>query len=324
MTRNILLTGGCGYIGSVLTKALSERGYFVRVVDAQWFGNFHTNLSKNVQLLKKRVDEITAADLDSVDTVIHLANIANDPGVELNPTLSWEINTLHLTELLQKCKNATVETFINASSGSVYGIKEQEKVTEDLELLPISTYNKTKMVAERICLSFSKDFRIVNVRPATVCGLSPRMRFDVVVNMFVLQAFKNGRIEVLGGNQVRPNIHIDDMVLVYLHLLNEGQDVIGSINAGFENISILEIAKLVSRHIPCEIVVKDSNDPRSYRQDSTKLINSGFLPKKNVIDAIEEISEKLQSGLLVDDLRWHTVAMMKKLKLDKSLVAKAH
>lgn len=324
MTRNILLTGGCGYVGSVLADALSDRGYFIRIVDSQWFGNFHTNPSKNIQILKKRVDEIIAVDLESIDTVIHLANIANDPGVELNPTLSWEINTLHLTELLQKCKNSTIETFINASSGSVYGIKEQEKVTEDLDLLPISTYNKTKMVAERICLSYSNDFRIVNVRPATVCGLSPRMRFDVVVNMFVLQAFKNGHIEVLGGNQIRPNIHIDDMVSVYLHLLNEGRDITGNLNAGFENISVLEIAQLVSKSIPCEIIIKDSNDPRSYRQDSTKLLTTGFSPKKNVKIAIEEISEKLQSGKLVDNLRWHTVAMMKELKLDFNYASKAN
>jgi len=322
MTRNILLTGGCGYVGSVLADALSIQGYFIRIVDSQWFGNFHNNPSKNIQILKKRVDEITDVDLESIDTVIHLANIANDPGVELNPTLSWEINTLHLTELLQKCKSSKVETFINASSGSVYGIKEQEKVTEDLELLPISTYNKTKMVAERICLSYSNDFRIVNVRPATVCGLSPRMRFDVVVNMFVLQAFKDGRIEVLGGNQIRPNIHIDDMVSVYLHLLNKGRDITGNLNAGFENISVLEIARLVSQSIPCEIIIKESNDPRSYRQDSTKLLTTGFSPKKNVKMAIKEISEKLQSGELVDNLRWHTVAMMKELKLDFSLASK--
>jgi nucleoside-diphosphate-sugar epimerase len=225
----------------------------------------------------------------------------------------------HLAQLLQKCRISAIDTFINASSGSVYGVKVDDKVTEDLELIPISAYNKTKMVAERIVLSYQDYFRVVNVRPATVCGFSPRMRFDVVVNMFVLQAFQNQKIIVLGGSQVRPNIHIEDMISVYVHLINEGKQVKGDINAGFENLKIVDIAKLVAKHMECEIVIKESNDPRSYRQDSTKLINSGFSPKKGVREAIFEIHERLKSGTLKDDTLWHTVSTMKSLGLDQKV-----
>ena len=319
MTHRILLTGGCGYVGTPLAQTLESLGYFVRIVDSQWFGNFHNEKTNNIEVIKKRVDQIDESDLNGIDTVIHLANIANDPGVELNPVLSWEVNTLHLAQLLQKCRISAIDTFINASSGSVYGVKVDDKVTEDLELIPISAYNKTKMVAERIVLSYQDYFRVVNVRPATVCGFSPRMRFDVVVNMFVLQAFQNQKIIVLGGSQVRPNIHIEDMISVYVHLINEGKQVKGDINAGFENLKIVDIAKLVAKQMECEIVIKESNDPRSYRQDSTKLINSGFSPKKGVREAIFEIHERLKSGTLKDDTLWHTVSTMKSLGLDQKV-----
>lgn len=319
MSKKILLTGGCGYVGTPLAQALESLGCFVRIVDAQWFGNFHNQTTEGIEIVKKRIDQIDEIDLNGIDTVIHLANIANDPGVELNPVLSWEVNALHLTELLQKCKKSNIDTFINASSGSVYGVKEDDKVTEDLELVPISTYNKTKMVAERIVLSYQDSFRVVNVRPATVCGFSPRMRFDVVVNMFTLQAFQNRKIQVLGGNQVRPNIHIEDMVGVYVHLIGEGKQVCGNINAGFENLKVIDIATLVSKQNDCEIVIKESNDPRSYRQDSTKLIDSGFSPKKGVKEAISEILDKLESGRLKDDNLWYTVSTMKSLGLDQKV-----
>lgn len=313
--QKILVTGGCGYVGTPLTKKLLDNGYFVKVVDTQWFGNHLGDNQENLIVEKREVSSLTSCDLEGIDTVIHLANVANDPGVELNPTLSWEINTLDLTKLLQACAKSKVRNFINASSGSVYGVKVEERVTEDLELLPISIYNKTKMVAERICLSYKDSFRVVNVRPATVCGFSPRMRFDVVVNMFVLQAHTKGEITVLGGDQIRPNIHISDMVDVYLHLLNNENLISGNINAGFENMKVLEIAELVSEIVGCKIIQKESNDPRSYKQDSTKLLQSGFKPKHSVRDAILDINERLDSKLLFDMPQWHTVSMMKELNL---------
>lgn len=311
----ILVTGGCGYVGSTLVPRLAEAGHAVRVIDLQWFGNQLPNL-ESIHVVRKSIESIDHEDLDGIDSIVHLANIANDPSVELNPVLSWEVNTLHLVQLLELAKTANIKNFFYASSGSVYGVKKEEKVIEDLSLMPISVYNKTKMVAERICLSYSPDMRIVCIRPATVCGYSPRMRFDVVVNMFALQAFTQGKIKVLGGNQVRPNIHIDDMCGVYEHFL-ANETLKGIYNAGFENISVLDIAKTIANKYGSELEIAPSNDPRSYRQDSSKLISSGFLPKKTVADAIDEVWQRLSDGSLKDHENWHTVAAMRKLGLGK-------
>ena len=272
---NILITGGCGYIGTLLTQQLLDDGHSLTVVDTQWFGNF---LSKHprLEILKIDVRETDLIPLDEVDVVIHLANIANDPSVELNPNLSWEVNVLASQQLADKCVRAGVKQFIYASSGSVYGIKEEYNVTEDLPLVPISVYNKTKMVSERIFLSYKEDMQIHCIRPATVCGFSPRMRLDISVNMLTFQALKNKKITVFGGNQTRPNINIKDMVRVYQHFLSKRNISSGCYNAGFENISILDIAKAVVSKVPAEIIVTESNDPRSYRQSSEKLIQTGF------------------------------------------------
>ncbi len=306
----ILVTGGCGYVGSVLVPKLLSGGHDVLVIDDQWFGNFlptHPALT----ITKKTIESINEGDLRGVEVVMHLANVANDPSVEINPTFSWEVNVLHTTQFLELCRRSgSVKKFMYASSGSVYGVKSEPNVTEDLALVPISAYNKTKMSAERVCLSYANDFEVFCIRPATVCGVSPRMRFDVVVNMFVMQAFMKNQITVLGGDQVRPNIHIEDMAAVYIHFLNCHGLMSGTYNAGFENISVMDIAKMVQERFRVEINIKPSNDPRSYRQDSTKLVKTGFERKKSVSNAIDEIATKLQSGELKDDERWHTVRWM--------------
>ncbi len=306
----ILVTGGCGYVGSVLVPKLLGNGHEVLVIDDQWFGNFLPS-NPALKVTKKTIANIDTEDLRGVEIVIHLANVANDPSVEINPTFSWEVNVLHTTQFLELCRRSgSVKKFMYASSGSVYGVKSEPNVTEDLELVPISAYNKTKMSAERVCLSYENDFEVFCIRPATVCGVSPRMRFDVVVNMFVMQAFLKNQITVLGGDQVRPNIHIEDMAGVYIHFLNSNELTSGTYNAGFENISVLDIAKMVQARFKVEVDVKPSNDPRSYRQDSTKLLKTGFEPKKSVANAIDEIATELKSGELKDDQRWHTVRWM--------------
>ncbi len=311
----ILVTGGCGYKGTVLTQKLLEQGNDVTVVDTQWFGN-HLEDHARLEIIKGDVRETDKIPLDGVDTVIHLANIANDPGVELNPSLSWEVNVLATQQLADKSVRSGVQQFIFASSGSVYGIKEEAQVTEDLPLVPISVYNKTKMVAERVLLSFQKDIQIHCIRPATVCGWSPRMRLDVSVNMLTLQALKNGVITVFGGQQTRPNIHIQDMIAVYQHFLENPNLDSGCYNAGFENISILDIAQQVVKKIPAEIQVTDSNDPRSYRQNSGKLMATGFLPQYSVADAIDDVINRYKDGRLVDSDQCYTVRWMKQLNLD--------
>lgn len=310
----VLVTGGCGYVGSRLIPRLLDLGIRVRVLDTQWFGN-HLGSREGLEVL---LGDVRYADDDcfrNVRKVIHLANIANDPGVELNPSLSWEVNVLATQMLIEKSIKHGVNQFIYASSGSVYGIKSEDRVTEDLELVPISVYNKTKMVAERVLMSYAPLLPVHIIRPATVCGFSPRMRLDVSVNMLTMQAFKSERVTVFGGEQTRPNIHIEDMCRVYEHFLeNEGLPS-GPYNAGFENISIFEIAQKVRRHIDCEISVSESNDPRSYRQDSQKLLKTGFAPKFSVDDAIEQMVSMWKSGELVDDDSWYTVKTMKKLGL---------
>ena len=310
----ILITGGCGYKGSVLIPQLLDIGHEIINIDTQWFGNYlkqHPNLS-NIKLDIRNLEQIP---LNEVDTIIHLANIANDPAVELNPNLSWEINVLASQQLADKAMRNGIKQFIFASSGSVYGIKEELNVTEDLPLVPISTYNKTKMVAERILLSYKDSMRIHCIRPATVCGISPRMRLDVSVNLLTYQALSKGKITVFGGNQTRPNIHIKDMANVYIHFLKNSNIESGSYNAGFENISILDIAKCVTKHINAEIEITKSNDPRSYRQDSSKLLNTGFRPKYSIDNAVKEIKNAYHKNLLPIGENCYTVKWMKKLKL---------
>jgi nucleoside-diphosphate-sugar epimerase len=313
----LLVTGGCGYKGSVLVPLLLADGHEVISVDTQWFGNHlpgHPQLT-NLQLDIRNTD---AMPLEGVDAVIHLANIANDPAVELNPTLSWEVNVLAGQQLADRAVRAGVKQFLFASSGSVYGVKNEPNVTEDLTLVPISVYNKTKMVAERVFLSYGDRMQVHCIRPATVCGLSPRMRLDVSVNMLTYQALKNGRITVFGGDQTRPNIHIQDIANVYRHFLAHPEIASGCYNAGFENISILTIAEMVKSKLGAEIIVSASNDPRSYRQDSSKLLATGFKPSHTVADAIEEIAEAYGKEKLPDGDSCYTVKWMKHLDLAAS------
>lgn len=310
--KNILVTGGCGYTGTLLTRALLEAGHKVTVFDTQWFGN-HLEAHPSLTVVKGNIRNVDSIPLDGIETVFHLANIANDPAVDLEPTLSWEVNVLAAMQMADRCVRKGVKQFVFASSGSVYGLKSEDRVTEDLELVPISVYNKTKMVAERVLLSYADKMQVQCVRPATVCGYSPRMRLDVAVNMLTFQALKNKRITVFGGDQTRPNIHILDLIDVYLHFLANPQIASGCYNAGFENISILDIANRVTDVIPAEVVVSESNDPRSYRLDSSKLLATGFKPKRSVGQAIREMIELYQQGILTDNEKSHTVKWMMKL-----------
>ena len=307
--QHILVTGGCGYKGTVLIPKLIARGYQVTVVDTLWFGNFlepHKNLSV-LQVDTRNTNDIP---IRNVDTIIHLASIANDPCGDLNPKLTWEVGALATMQLADKAVRSGVKQFIYASSGSVYGVKKEDQVTEDLELKPISEYNKTKMVAERALLSYGDKMVVQIVRPATVCGYSSRMRLDVSVNMLTLQALANGVITVFGGNQTRPNIHIDDITDVYLHLIDQGDSMQGIYNAGFENMSILDIATMVAKHVPAEIKITESNDPRSYRVNSDKLLATGFVPQKTVESAIMEICKMYNKGTLKNEDRFHNLKWM--------------
>jgi nucleoside-diphosphate-sugar epimerase len=310
---NIFVTGACGYKGTVLVPKLLDEGHKVTAFDIMWFGN---NLDEhhNLDVIKGDIRKINQFNLDGFDVVIHLSSVANDPCGDLNPKLTWETSCLATMLLAEKASKSNVKQFIYASSGSVYGVKDEDEVTEDLELDPISEYNKTKMVSEKVLLSYKDKMNIQIIRPATVCGFSERMRLDVAVNLLTMQALTKGKITVLGGDQTRPNIHIDDITNVYIHFL-KNPEVTGIYNAGFENISILDIANMVSHKTNAEIEVKPSNDPRSYRINSDKLLKTGFKPIKNVENAIQEMIDLYRNGTLKDLEENYNLKWMEKNKL---------
>jgi nucleoside-diphosphate-sugar epimerase len=310
---HILVTGGCGYVGTKLTQALLARGERVTVIDALWFGNYlpdHPRLTVHAA----DVRAIDGFDLSPFDAIVHLANIANDPAVELNPHASWEVNVLATMRLVDRAARQGVGQFIFASSGAVYGVRSEPHVTEDLDLVPISDYNKTKMVAERVILSYSGSMTTTIFRPATVCGYSPRMRLDLTVNLLTMQALTSGQLRVLGGDQVRPNIHIDDLVELYLFAID--RRLAGIYNAAFENLTVLDIARKVAAELDATIGIEPSNDPRSYRLSSDRLCATGFRPRKNVAVAIAELAAAYRDGRLTDRPNWHNVKWMKEQHLE--------
>lgn len=306
----ILVTGACGYKGSVLVPKLIEAGHDVVALDIMWFGN-HLKPDPKLAVINADIRDTSSVPLSGVDAIVHLSSIANDPCGDLDPKLTWEVSCLATMQLADKAARAGIPHFIYASSGSVYGLKAEPDVTEDLGLVPLSEYNKTKMVAERVLLSYRKDMAVQIVRPATVCGLSPRMRLDVAVNLLTMQALAKGEITVLGGDQVRPNIHIDDITDLYLFLLGK-PEIEGIYNAGFENLSITEIADKVARVTGATVKVEPSNDSRSYRVSSDKILSAGFRPKKSVDVAIDEIVSAYRSGDIKDEDRHYNLRWMER------------
>ena len=250
--------------------------------------------------------------LKKPDTIIHLASIANDPSAELSPELSWEIGCLGTLKVINWAISNSIGNFILASSGSVYGISNEPKVTEEVTLLPISIYNKVKMIKERIALSYADKLRVVILRPATVAGVSGRQRLDLAVNALTFSALDKGEITIFGGDQIRPHVHMKDLIRTYEFFLDN--DYQGIYNVGFENISIKDLGNQVNIMTGAPINVVQSNDPRSYRLNSDKLLNLGFTPKYKVVDAITEITNEYRSGKLFDNPIHYNVNWLKKLE----------
>jgi len=305
----LFVSGGCGYKGTVLIPKLLAKGYDVVVFDTLWFGN-HLKPHPRLTVIEGDVRNLDDVVLDGVDAVIHLASVANDPCGDLDPVITWEVGAFGIKLLADKAVQAGVKRFIFASSGSVYGVREEEQVTEDIQPRPISVYNKTKMVAERVLLSYREKMGVQIVRPGSVCGVSPRMRLDLAVNTLTIRALTQGRIIVDGGSQIRPNIHIDDVTDVYLHLLDH-PEIQGIYNAAFENLSVMDIAKLVCREIDVPIEVSEARDPRSYRINSDRLRATGFAPKKSVRIAITDIIDHYRSGRLKDEVGSYNLEVMR-------------
>lgn len=312
----ILITGGGGYIGTALASYLVSRDYSVEIVDTFWFGDFQTD----VKIMKHQCDireEIPTPHFGIPDAIIHLASIANDPSADLDSRLSWEVGCLGTMKILDWAKNNNVANVLLASSGSVYGVSEADHVTEDVPPKPISTYNKVKMIKERIALSYQGDFRLVILRPATVGGLSARQRLDLAVNALTYSANTTGTVFVDGGSQTRPHVHILDMLRTYEFFLNNNHS--GVFNVGFENLKMEDLAQRISLKTGATIEYTDTKDPRSYRLNSEKLLSLGFKPQKTIDDAIQEISDAVSKGDLRASDDCYNVKWMKRKIEDGSL-----
>ena len=305
---NILIIGGAGYIGTNLCNYLSKKNFTVTCLDTFWFGNF---LNKYVKKIKADIRTFNFAKLGRFDCVIDLAYLSNDPLCEVDARHTWESGPLAVYKILEFCKKKKINKFIFASSGSIYGLKKEKNVTEKLGLDPLTDYNKSKMICEKVVESYNKDLNTVIVRPATVCGISPRLRLDVVLNLFCYQAFFKKKISVLGGKQTRPLVNIKDMVRSYEFFLNK-KNLSGCFNLGFENKTVKEIALDVKKIIPCDITFLKSNDNRSYRINSNKILKFGFRPKFNSIDAIHDLKNIFDNNFKPSEINWNLNWLSKK------------
>ena len=323
MTKNILVIGGAGFVGSELVPKLLDQKYNVKVLDLFIFGDNLPSEKKYPNLKKIRGDirELKIIDeaLSEIDTVIHLACVANDPSFELDEKLSEQINYHSFPPIVKLAKEKGVKRFIFASSAAVYGIKKEEIVTENLSLKPITGYAKCKALCEeRLLKEKEKNFEVIILRPATVCGYSPRLRLDVIVNIFTNQAYNNKLINVFGGKQVRPNIHISDMIDAYIECLKFKKDTINGqiFNVGSENYPILDIANEVKKEIKdTDIDFIESDDIRSYKINSDKITEKlNFVPKKNISDAIRDLVEAFEKRLIINPLDNSNYYNLKKFK----------
>jgi len=305
---NILIIGGAGYIGTNLCNYLSKKNFTVTCLDTFWFGDF---LNKNVKKIKADIRTFNFEKLRKFDCVIDLAYLSNDPLCEVDARHTWESGPLAVYKILEFCKKRKIKKFIFASSGSIYGLKKEKHVTEELGLDPLTDYNKSKMICEKVVESYNKDLNTVIVRPATVCGVSPRLRLDVVLNLFCYQAFFKKKISVLGGKQTRPLVNIKDMVRSYEFFLNK-KNLSGCFNLGFENKTVKEIALDVKKIIPCDIAFLKSNDNRSYRINSNKILKFGFRPKFNSIDAIYDLKNIFDNNFKPSEINWNLNWLSKK------------
>jgi nucleoside-diphosphate-sugar epimerase len=324
----ILFTGGAGYIGCILTPKLLQAGHQVTVYDLMLYGADGLPRHPNLTVVEADIRDTAtfATAVRGMDTVIHFACISNDPSFELDPGLSRSINFDCFEPMVVASKRAGVRRFICASSSSVYGVSEAPEVTEEHPLVPLTDYNKFKGLCEPILLRYqAPDFTTVIIRPATVCGYSPRMRFDLTVNILTNHAVHKGLITVFGGEQKRPNIHVEDIADVYMHLLGLPDAMIAgeTFNAGYQNHTISELARIVRRVVeeefpekaPIRIETTSSNDPRSYHVSSRKIAEKlGFRPRRTIDDAVRDLCTALKAGKLpgsFSDDRYFNVRSLK-------------
>jgi nucleoside-diphosphate-sugar epimerase len=325
----VLVTGGAGYVGSVLVPKLLAAGHAVNVLDLFLYGEDVLDAVKGhakLRLIKgdlRHLPSVEAA-LVGCDAVIHLACISNDPSFELDPELGKSINLDAFRPLVRAAKAAGVKRFIYASSSSVYGIKEGVSVTEELPLEPLTDYSKFKAACERILEEErAPGFVTLTLRPATVCGYSPRQRLDLVVNILTNHAVNNRKIKVFGGSQLRPNLHIEDMTDLYLQCLAAPDEQIdGRIwNAGYENHTVRQLADTVREVVggPIGLEVVPTDDNRSYHVSSEKIRRElGFVPRRSIGQAVADLNQGFKDGRLPDAMsssRYYNIRVMQEARL---------
>lgn len=332
MSKKVLITGGAGYKGAILVPKLLKKGYEVVVYDLMLYGNHGLTPQKGLTIIDADIRD-TAKYSEAVKgctDVIHMACISNDPSFELDPNLSKTMNYDCFEPLVIASKKAGVKRFVNVSSSSVYGVSESPEVTEDHPLIPLTDYNKYKGMCEPLLWKHqSPDFVCVTIRPATVCGYSPRMRMDLTVNILTNHAYNNRKITVFGGDQKRPNIHIEDVTDLYTELLEMPAEKIAgdTFNAGYENFTVSQLADFVKKVVeeefpekaPIEIVTTSSDDKRSYHVTSRKITEKlGWKPKHNIEDAVRDLCKAFRAGKLpnsMTDEHYFNVKSVKALKL---------
>jgi nucleoside-diphosphate-sugar epimerase len=306
MASTVLVSGGGGFVGTVLTERLLGLGYAVKVFDTFWFGDFlpsHPRLTKIVGDL--RDPRAVGAALDGIDTVIQLACLSNDPSSELDAELTKAINFDGCRDIIHAARRKGVRRFIYASSASVYGVRDEPEIVESMKLEPITLYSRYKAEIEDDLFSIDDPhFTTVAVRNSTVSGFSKRMRLDVIIPIFVRAAVRNKKITIEGGHQLRPLIHMQDLVDFYVLLLDADHATIHrqAFNVSSDNYKVIDVAKMVQDRVPCEFAFAGFNDPRSYRVNTDKVGKAlGFRTKRTIESAIDEVKDALLGGRINDE-----------------------
>lgn len=327
--KHVLVTGGAGYVGSALVPALLSKGYRVKVLDLYIYGEHVLDFVGTDRRLEQIKGDIRdRALLERVtrdcDAVIHLACISNDPSFELDLTLGKSINYEAFIDLVKVSKASGVRRFIYASSSSVYGVKNVPNVTEDLSLEPLTDYSKYKALCEDVLLKErAPGFTTLIIRPATVCGYAPRLRLDLSVNILTHHAVSQREIKVFGGEQMRPNIHIQDMVALYVQSLAWSETAIDgrTYNVGYQNRKVREIAEIVKGVVgeDVRIVTTPSDDHRSYHVSSDKIRRElGFAARHTIEDAVRDLVAAFGAGKVPDSMtddRYYNIKRMQRLSL---------
>lgn len=327
--KTVLITGGAGYVGAALVPVLLDAGYHVKVLDLYLYGDDVLESVRQNPALEQIKGDIRDTALlrrtvSGCDAVIHLACISNDPSFELDVALGKSINYDAFVDLVKISKDSGVQRFIYASSSSVYGIKSVNNVTEDLPLEPLTDYSKYKALCEELLMrERALGFTVLTIRPSTVCGYSPRLRLDLTVNILTNHAINEGVIKVFGGEQMRPNLHIDDMVRLYKEALEWPAEAIdGKIyNVGYHNFKVREIAEIVKSVIGqnIKIVTTPTNDNRSYHVSSERIKSDlGFTARRTLEDAVRDLCDAFSKKLIPDSMsddRYYNIRRMQRLRL---------